>query len=203
MRDAPTSEMSYRDVAVTLNDVAPKPYKKKKKRIIPPSIEVRPWAQFFVNEARYSVGSYSILALVALSAVLLLFLSRLVPGLPPMWIWWRYGAFYFFILYPLYIINIFLPVSMVNDFYGAAFYINLIALAFQSFLLFIIFYNFFMCWTGGFPSTCTENYWIDIIMFVPIAILVYCGILICYNYSIVVGRTSGASRPIAIEYRAI
>jgi hypothetical protein len=195
--------MSYRDVAVTMNDIVPKKIKKKKKRIIPAGIEVRPWAQFFVNEARYCVGSYSILALVSISAVLLLFLIRWVPGLPPLWQWWRYGAFYYFILYPLYIVNIFLPVSMVNDFYGAAFYINLMALVIVSFLLFIIFYNFFQCWTGAFASSCADNYYIDIVMFVPTALLVYAAILICYNYSIVVGRTSGASRPIAIEYKQI
>jgi hypothetical protein len=188
--------MSKNDFKIPMNQKL-----KRKKRVIPAGIDVYPWSAFYMNMSRYSIGSYSIPALLSIITVFILFLFLLVPGLPP--VIWRYGAFYYLILFPLYFLNVFLPQSMVNEFYGVALFFNICALALETFLTYLIGYNFYQCITGNFPSTCTSNYLIDIIMSVPTLILFFCGVLVCYHYWVVVGRSSGTSRPYAYEYRNI
>jgi hypothetical protein len=92
---------------------------------------------------------------------------------------------------------------MVNEFYGMSLFFNFCALVFELYLLIIIIYNFVQCCVGNFDQTCRENYYIDLVMFIPTITLVVCSVIICYNYWVVIGRTSNTQRVFAVQYKQL
>lgn len=196
--------MLVRHIVMSNNDTVLyiKPSKKKKKtRSTPSIISINEHTiPFYVNQARYAIGSYAIMALVSITSIFLFFLIGLIPGIPPLSEWWRPAALYYFILYPLYILNLLLPITLTNEFYDVALLFNLGALILEFFLLIILSYNFFQCWLGNFDASCADLFFIDyFLLSIPTVILVYVGVLTTYNYWIITSKTTGQPRP--IKYR--
>lgn len=173
-----------------------------RKAVIPNSYEVPIWGTYHVNAARYNIGARSGTALVVILGVFFLWLVLWVPTLPP--VWYRYCALYYFLQIPFYVSNLFFPLNiMVNTMYGIWALINTVLFGFQSFLVFLFGYNYYHCWVGDLPYSCTSYYLIDLIMLTLTLILAVVGLLTMVYFWSVTFRTSATSRPSLIEYLAV
>jgi hypothetical protein len=185
-------------------------YAKKRRRkkkassyVVPPSIDTYPWGNILVNGYRYNIGGYSIWAMVSIAVVIWLWYPfQWIPGIPPALM--RYGVIEYIPFTFVYFINLFLPaISKVTEVYFLFFCFNLAAWFLAAFLSWVLFYNFYHCWNGDLPSTCTANYLIDIIMCVPTGVIWFVSFMCTVYYFAIVTRTSGTSRPYVIEYNRV
>jgi hypothetical protein len=171
---------------------------------VPSSYEVPIWGTFHVNAARYNIGARSGTALVVILGVFFLWLVLWVPTLPEGWSWHRYCALYYFLQVPFYVVNLFFPLNiMVSTMYGVMALVNTCVFGFQAFLVFLFGYNYYHCWVGDLPYSCTDNYLIDLIMATLTVILAYVGLLTAAYFWSVAMRTSATHKPSLIEYLAL
>lgn len=189
--------MSYRQGSVTIDNLIPKT--RKKRKVVPSGMDVFPYGTHYVSEARSSILGVSIPAVLIILVVMILFIVQLIPGIPDTLL--RYGAVYYFVLLPVYLLNIFVPLEIITEFYGIGLFFNLAVLAVEFFLVYLIGYNFYACIVGLIDFVCTGNYFIDTIMAILTGTLLLCGIVVCYQFTVVLSRVSGTSRVMAIEYR--
>jgi hypothetical protein len=166
--------------------------------LIPTGLDIFPWATTFINEARFALTRYAIWAFVAIFVILIFWIARWVPGTTTAV--WRYGAFSFFVLFPFYLLNALIALySTVTEFYVVGAFLFLFAYALQVYLVVVLFVNFYNCFLGTFPPSCTGNLVVDTFVSIPAVILVVVGFFTCLEYLFIIARTSNTNTPVVIE----
>jgi hypothetical protein len=173
---------------------APKKKKKVSKReVIPAGIDVYPFAQEFVNWACAQGGWWAIVGIITvLIGVVPWWALNWIPVIPPALM--RYGVIQYILLVPVYLFNLIVfATSRMTEFYQLALIINALALADEIWLTVVLTYNFVACITGLYPSTCTGNYFIDILMSLPTVVLLIVGFATIAKILFVLAHSSGTS----------
>ena len=166
--------------------------------LVPTGLDTFPWATSFVNEARDNLRRYAIWAFFAILFMLILWLAGAVPGVQMATL--RYGAFWFFFQFPFYLLNVIIAGwSTVTEFYIAGGFLFLFAFAAEVYLTTVLSLNFVYCIRGVYPSSCANNYRIDIFVAVPTLILVVVGLLTVLDYAFIVLRTGNTQQAVVIE----
>lgn len=172
------------------------------KRVVPPGLEILPWAGFYVAKLCAGLRHYALLALFTIVAVGFLWLFQLVPSLPPSPT--QYCAFQFFMVAPVYIVNLFLPAySHVAEFYLLGMWMGIFALAIEVWIAADVGWAFYQCTVGAIASTCGGAYLIDSLVAVLIIVLGWAGLNTVFLYFDVLTQTSNTHEPSRVRLTAI
>jgi len=173
-----------------------------KRTYIPAGLDTYPWATEMVQTAKADMGRQSIWAMVTIGVILLVFWFILlwIPSLPPAIM--RYGAIYFFFLFPLYLFNLLLSYyTSVNEFYRVGLALNIFGVILEVFIAAILGYNYYACQTEIYPSTCRGNYLVDGVVSIAMLVLLFKGLECLSNCIYIVMRTSGVTSPRYYAYK--
>ena len=165
----------------------------KTREVIPAGIDIYPYATEHVNWARAEGGSWAILGMVAIAiGIVPWWALNWIPVIPPALM--RYGVIQYILLFPLFLFDLVLfRTSAMNEFYQLALIVNAFGLADVIWLTFVLIYNFYACNVGIYPSTCKDNYWIDILVSIPTIILLIVAFACISKILFVLSHTGGTS----------
>lgn len=149
------------------------------------STEIYIWGNFDVIRNKWEILNLAVGELFFVAIIWILAFCQLIPAVRPLW---EYGAIYYIVYAPIWIVNIFMSDSRSKELFLFAFFANLFVFSVTSFVLALEIYGQIACWSGTIPVECRNNQIWDIVVTIITAILFIITLRISGAYASVIGR---------------
>ncbi len=111
--------------------------------------------------------------------------AHLIPTVRPLW---YYGAIYYIVYAPIWIVNLFMSDSRSKELFPFALFANLFVFGVTMFVLGLEAYGLAACWAGTIPIECRDNQMWDIVVIVITIFLAIIDLLLSGSCASIIGR---------------
>lgn len=158
------------------------------------------WGNFDVIRYKFQIAFLGLGELFFVAFIWLLAGLRLIPVVRPLW---QYGAIYYVIFAPIWIVNLFMSDARSDLLFFFAWSANTFVFAVTTFVLFLEIYGLVACSMGTIPIECRDNQLWDIVVTIITIFLWYITFSIFAAYSGIMGRIRQAESIKGIRLRRV
>lgn len=143
------------------------------------------WSNIDVIRHKWLIGVLAFGELFFVCPIWILAFIGLIPTVRELWL---YGAIYYVVFAPIWIVNLSMSDSRSKELFFFAGMANLFVCAVTSFVLALECYGLWACWKGSIPIQCRDNQFWDIVVLGWTIILWVITVILVGAYAGVVGR---------------
>lgn len=170
------------------------------------SISYRPstvayiWGNFDVIRFKWQIAVLGIGELLFASFIWLLAGFHLIPTVRPLW---QYGAIYYVVFAPIWLLNLFMSDSRSDLLFVFSWFANTFVFVVTTFVIALEIYGLIACYAGTIPVECRDNQLWDIVVVIITCFLWYITLIIFGAYSGILGRIRQAESIKGIRIRRV
>lgn len=162
--------------------------------------EIKIWGSFDVIAQKWEIMKLGVGQILFVLIIWILAGLRLIPVVRPLW---YYGAIYYIVYAPIWIVNIAMSRSRSKELFLFAFFANTFVLAITTFVFTLVSYNLIACAFGTIPIECRDTYLWDIIVWFITLFLWIIDLRLFVNYAAIIGRIRQSSSLKGIRMRRL
>ena len=143
------------------------------------------WGNIDVIRYKWQIMVLAVGELFFVAPIWLLAVINLIPTVRPLW---EYGAIYYVVYAPIWLVNLFMSGSRSKELFLFAFFANAFVFGVTSFVLSLEIYGLISCWLGTIPIECRNNQLWDIVVTLITVILWVISLIVFGAYGSIIGR---------------